>query len=49
MTFEDLLEEITKSFKESTEKNIKLNTERDTNKMNIKRTRACIRPKELYW
>tara|TARA_B100000035_G_C20953558_1_gene533086 strand:+ start:146 stop:1009 length:864 start_codon:yes stop_codon:yes gene_type:complete len=42
MTFEDLLEEITKSFKESTEKNIKLNTERDTNKIDIKRNPELV-------
>ena len=42
MTFEDLLEEITKSFKESTEKDIKLNTERDTNKIDIKRNPELV-------
>ena len=42
MTFEDLLEEIIKSFKESTEKNIKLNTERDTNKIDIKRNPELV-------
>ena len=42
MTFEDLLEEIIKSFQESTEKNIKLNTERDTNKIDIKRNPELV-------
>ena len=42
MTFEDLLEEIIKSFKESTEKNIKLNTEKDTNKIDIKRNPELV-------
>ena len=38
MTFEDLLEEIIKSFKESTEKEIILNTEKDINKIFIKKS-----------
>ena len=42
MTFEDLLEEIIKSFQESTEKNMKLNTERDTNKIDIKRNPELV-------
>ena len=42
MSFEDLLEEIIKSFKESTEKNIKLNTEKDTNKIDIKRNPELV-------
>ena len=37
MSFEDLLEEIIKSFKESSEKKIQLNTDKDTNKIDIKR------------
>ena len=36
MSFEDLLEEIIKSFKESTEK-INLNTDKDVNKIDIKK------------
>ena len=36
MTFEDLLEEIIKSFKQSSEKEIRLNTSKDTNKIDIK-------------
>ena len=36
MSFEDLLEEIIKSFKESSEKKIKLNTKKDVNKIDIK-------------
>ena len=42
MSFEDLLEEIIKSFKESSEKNIKLNTEKDTNKIDIKRNPELV-------
>ena len=38
MSFEDLLEEIIKSFKESSEKNIELNTDKDVNKIDIKET-----------
>ena len=38
MSFENLLEEIIKSFKrESTDKIIKLNTDKDINKIEIKR------------
>ena len=42
MTFEDLLEEIIKSFKQSTEKEIKLNTNKDTNKIDIKRNPELV-------
>ena len=42
MSFDDLLEEIIKSFKESTEKNIKLNTNRDINKIEIKRNPELV-------
>ncbi len=42
MSFEDLLEEIIKSFKESSEKIIKLNTDKDTNKIDIKRNPELI-------
>ncbi len=42
MTFEDLLEEIIKSFKESSEKNIKLNTDKDINKIDIKRNPELV-------
>ena len=42
MNFEDLLEEIIKSFKESSDKNIELNTDRDTNKIDIKRNPELV-------
>ncbi len=42
MSFEDLLEEIIKSFKESSEKNIKLNTEKDINKIDIKKNPELV-------
>ncbi len=42
MSFEDLLEEIIKSFKESSEKNIKLNTDKDVNKIDIKRNPELV-------
>ena len=42
MTFEDLLEEIIKSFKQSSEKEIKLNTGKDTNKIDIKRNPELV-------
>ena len=42
MGFEDLLEEIIKSFKESSEKNIKLNTDKDVNKIDIKRNPELV-------
>ena len=42
MSFEDLLEEIIKSFKESSEKNIKLNTDKDINKIDIKRNPELV-------
>ena len=42
MSFDDLLEDIIKSFKESTEKNIKLNTNRDINKIEIKRNPELV-------
>ena len=42
MSFEDLLEEIIKSFKESTEKNIELNTDKDVNKIDIKRNPELV-------
>ena len=42
MGFEDLLEEIIKSFKESSEKNIKLNTDKDINKIDIKRNPELV-------
>ena len=42
MSFEDLLEEIIKSFKESSEKKILLNTDRDTNKIDIKRNPELV-------
>ncbi len=42
MHLEDLLEEIIKSFKESSEKNIYLITDKDINKINIKRTPELI-------
>ena len=38
MSFEDLLEAIIKSFKESSEKNITLNTDKDINKIFIKKS-----------
>ena len=41
MSFEDLLEEIIKSFKESSEK-FQLNTDRDTNKIDIKRNPELV-------
>lgn len=42
ISFDDLLEEIIKSFKESTEKNIKLNTNRNINKIEIKRNPELV-------
>tara|TARA_B100001057_G_scaffold494710_1_gene591865 strand:- start:3074 stop:4363 length:1290 start_codon:yes stop_codon:yes gene_type:complete len=42
MSFEDLLEEIIKSFKESSDKNIKLNTDKDINKIDIKRNPELV-------
>ena len=42
MSFEDLLEEIIKSFRESSEKKIKLNTDKDTNKIDIKRNPELV-------
>ena len=42
MSFEDLLEEIIKSFKESSEKKIELNTEKDINKIEIKRNPELV-------
>ncbi len=42
MNFEDLLEEIIKSFKESSEKNISLNTDKDVNKIYIKRNPELV-------
>ena len=42
MCFEYLLEEIIKSFKESSEKTIKLNTDKDLNKINIKRNPELV-------
>ncbi|MAH90085.1 MAG: hypothetical protein CMI78_02475 [Candidatus Pelagibacter sp.] len=42
MSFEDLLEEIIKSFKESSEKNIILNTDKDINKIDIKRNPELV-------
>jgi len=42
MNFEDLLEEIIKSFKESSEKNLELNIEKDTNKIDIKRNPELV-------
>ena len=42
MSFEDLLEEIIKSFKESSEKSIELKTEKDINKIDIKRNPELI-------
>ena len=40
MTFEDLLEEIIKSFKLSSNKEIRLNTSKDKNKIVIKRNQS---------
>ena len=42
MSFEDLLEEIIKSFNESTEKVIKLNTDKDINKTDIKKNPELV-------
>ena len=42
MSFEDLLEEILKSFKESTEKNIELNTDQRYNKIDIKKNPELV-------
>ena len=42
MTLEDLLEDIIKSFNESTKKKILLNTDKDINKINIKRTPELV-------
>ena len=42
MSFEDLLEEIIKSFKESTDKYINLNTEKDVNKIAIKKNPELV-------
>ena len=42
MTLEDLLEDIIKSFKESTDKIILLDTDKDINKINIKRTPELV-------
>ena len=42
MSFEDLLEEIIKSFKESSEKNIELKTDKDVNKIDIKRNPELV-------
>ena len=42
MSIEDLLEEIIKSFKESSEKNIVLNTDKNINKIDIKRNPELI-------
>ena len=42
MSFEDLLEEILKSYKENSEKNINLNTDRDTNKIDIKKNPELV-------
>ena len=42
MNFEDLLEEIIKTFQESTEKDIKLNTDKDINKIDIKRNPELV-------
>ena len=42
MCFEDLLEEIIKSFKEYSEKSISLNVEKDTNKLDIKRNPELV-------
>ena len=42
MSFEDLLEEILKSFKKKSEKNINLNTDKDTNKIDIKKNPEIV-------
>ena len=42
MTFEDLIEEILKSFKESSEKSIELDTDKDTNKIDIKKNPELV-------
>ena len=42
INFEDLLEEIIKTFQESTEKDIKLNTDKDINKIDIKRNPELV-------
>ena len=42
MSLEDLLEEIIKSFKESSEKNITLNTDKNVNKIDIKRNPELV-------
>ena len=42
MNLEDLFEEIIKSFKESSEKNIVLNTDKDVNKIDIKRNPELV-------
>ena len=42
MNFEDLLEEIIKSFKESSDKNIQLNTKKYVNKIDIKRNPELV-------
>ena len=42
MSFENLLEEIIKSFKESSEKNLKLNTAKDINKVDIKKNPEIV-------
>ena len=42
MSFEDLLEDIIKSFKESSEKKIILNTDKDINKIDIKRNPELV-------
>ena len=42
MNLESLLDEIIKSFKESSEKNIQLNTEKDINKIDIKRNPELV-------
>ncbi len=42
MTFENLLEEIIKSFQESTEKKISLNTKKDVNKIDIKKNPEIV-------
>ena len=42
MSFDDLLEEIIKSFKESTEKKISLNTDKDVNKIDIKKNPELV-------
>ena len=42
MSLEDLLEEVIKSFKENSEKNIVLNTDKDVNKIDIKRNPELV-------